>query len=215
MARTGHSFFGFSLLRRSTACCSVSPGLRWASASVNSFSVSLRPSTRPSLRPSSFSLLLKIRDITMATLPTLSITIAIAKDAPEMSATEPTGLCESHSSPYQNATTEQTTNENRNRPQNAPPIVLTFSRTESPIDLTTLVSQPRILSPYWRLIESQFSANSLHGMGWPTMCQDCHQPPASIYSSSYQPPNAWMHSSANSRYSLPEGRYYVLAKQLY
>jgi len=64
-----------------------------------------------------------------------------------MSATVPTGLCQSQSSPYQNATAKQTTVEKTNRPQNAPPIVLTFSWIEPPIDLQTLVSQPRILSP--------------------------------------------------------------------
>ena len=62
-----------------------------------------------------------------------------------MSATVPTGLCESQSFPYQNATAKQTTIEETNRPQKAPPIVLTFSRIEPPIDLQTLVSQPRIL----------------------------------------------------------------------
>ncbi len=71
----------------------------------------------------------------------------IAKDAPEISATVPASLCESQSSPYQDATAKQTTIEETNRAQNAPPIVLTFSRIESPIDLKTLVSQPRILFP--------------------------------------------------------------------
>ena len=108
---------------------------------------SRRPSRRPSRSPSSLSFLLKIRVITIATLPTLSVTIAIAKDAPEISAAIATGLCESQPSPYQNATDKQTSNEDTNSPQNAPPIVLTFSLMEPPIDLATLASQPRILFP--------------------------------------------------------------------
>ena len=83
------------------------------------------------------------------------MTIAIAKDAPEMSATIPTGLCESQPSPYQNATAKQTSNEETNRPQNAPPIVLTFSLMAPPIDLATLVSQPRILFPLYLCLYHQ------------------------------------------------------------
>ena len=106
-------------------------------------------SCSPSCRPSSFSFLLKILVITIATLSALSITMAIAKDAPEMSATIPIGPCESQPFPYQNTTAEQTSNEETNRPQNASPIVLTFSRMDSPIDRAMLVSQPRILLPLY------------------------------------------------------------------
>ena len=51
----------------------------------------------------------------------------MANDAPEMLAAIPTGLCESQSSPYQNAIAEQIINEPMNRPQKTPPIVLMFS----------------------------------------------------------------------------------------
>ena len=80
----------------------------------------------------------------MNTLPTLSATIAIANDAPEISATIPTGLCDSQSSPYQNATAEQIIKEETNRPQNAPPIELTFSLMELPIEFPTVRSQLRM-----------------------------------------------------------------------
>ena len=151
----GYPFSAFSLLNRSTACCRVSPGCRLASAWVYSFAVclrpssrpSIRPSTRPSLRPCSLSFLLKILFTDIANLPKLSKTTATAKDVPEISATTPIGPCESHLSSFQNTITrDQTTNEETNRPQNAPPIVLTFSRMESLIAPATLASQSRILS---------------------------------------------------------------------
>ena len=66
-----------------------------------------------------------------------------------MSATIPTGVCESQSFPYQYTTAKQTISEETNRPQNAPPIVLTFSRMEPPIELAALESQPGILFPLY------------------------------------------------------------------
>ncbi len=95
---------------------------------------SRRASSRASRRASSSRLSLKIRVITIVTLPTLSRTIETANDAPEMSAAIPTGFCGSQSSPYQKATTEQIIKVETNRPQNAPPIELTFSRMEVPIE---------------------------------------------------------------------------------
>ena len=84
----------------------------------------------------------------MATLPRLSKTIETANDAPEMSAAIPTGFCGSQSSPYQKATTEQIIKAETNRPQNAPPIELTYSRMEAPIEPPMVRNHLIDLHPY-------------------------------------------------------------------
>ena len=86
-----------------------------------------------------------------------------------MSAAMPTGLCVSQSSPYQNATTMQASSEATNRPQNAPPMVLTFSRMEPPADAAILASQPRILLPLYLCLYHQGVHLTLQCYGLPNI----------------------------------------------